>query len=175
MPSPIETLLRVHDSPLPTQIFLEFFGSIAIAPIDCTACSSNTGRKRVPASSDFQMPPLAAPTKRVILPEGSFTPSTAEIRPLIAADPILRAPSPEMVAELQGASFVPEADALTRIEQSKVGMRKRICYFAVGNLKIASSTVMLGSALSMTIFCLSGPPLRPDSMENGRKTPAIFS
>src|SRR6266480_3487123 len=85
MPSPIDTLLRVHDSPLPTQIFLEFFGSIAIAPIDCTACSSNTGRKRVPPSSDFQMPPLAAPTKRVILPEGSFTPSTAEIRPPIAA------------------------------------------------------------------------------------------
>src|SRR5438874_2854211 len=99
MPSPIDTLLRVHDSPLPTQIFLEFFGSIAIAPIDCTACSSNTGRKRVPPSSDFQMPPLAAPTKRVILPEGSFTPAIAEIRPLIAADPILRAPRPEMVAE----------------------------------------------------------------------------
>src|SRR5438105_14251872 len=107
MPSPIETLLRVHDSPLPTQIFLEFFGSIAIAPIDCTACSSNTGRKRVPPSSDFQMPPLAAPTKGVILPEGSFTPSIPEIRPLTPARPIFRAPSPELVADLYGATFVP--------------------------------------------------------------------
>src|SRR5205814_10452267 len=105
MPSPIETLLRVHDSPLPTQIFLEFFGSIAIAPIDCTACSSNTGRKRVPPSSDFQMPPLAAPTKRVILPEASFTPAIAEMRPLIVADPILRASSPEIAAEFYGVSF----------------------------------------------------------------------
>src|SRR5436853_7828582 len=102
MPSPIDTLLRVHDSPEPTQMFLEFFGSIAIAPIDCTGCSSNTGRKRVPPSSDFQMPPLAAPTKRVILPEGSFTPVIAEMRPLIVADPILRAPNPEIVAELNG-------------------------------------------------------------------------
>src|SRR5437867_10449784 len=104
MPSPIETLLRAHDSPVPTQMFLEFFGSIAIAPMDCTGCSSKTGRKRVPPSSDFQMPPLAAPTKRVILPEGSFTPAIAEIRPLIVADPILRAPSPEIVAELNGTS-----------------------------------------------------------------------
>src|SRR5438046_4971642 len=100
MPSPMDTLLRVHDSPLPTQIFFEFFGSIAIAPIDCTGRSSKTGRKRVPPSSDFQMPPLAAPTKRVILPEGSFTPAIAEMRPVIVADPILRAPSPEIVAEV---------------------------------------------------------------------------
>ena len=100
MPSPIETLLRVHDSPVPTQTFFEFFGSIAMAPIDCTGCSSKTGRKRVPPSSDFQTPPLAAPTKSVILPDGSFAPAMAEMRPLIVAEPILRAPSPEMVAEL---------------------------------------------------------------------------
>src|SRR5437660_5726269 len=128
MPSPIDTLLRVHDSPEPTQMFLEFFGSIAIAPIDCTGCSSNTGRKRVPPSSDFQRPPLAAPTKSVILPEGSFTPAIAEMRPLIVADPILRAPSPEIVAELQGASFAPKAAEITRIRKSKAGMIKRIYY-----------------------------------------------
>src|SRR5881396_3177938 len=100
----MDTLLRVHDSPVPTQTFFEFFGSSAMAPIDCTACSSNIGRYRVPLSSDFQMPPLAAPTKSVILPDGSFTPAIAEMRPLIVADPILRAPSPEIVAELKGAS-----------------------------------------------------------------------
>src|SRR5437588_7374889 len=100
MPSPIDTLLRVHDSPVPTQIFLEFFGSIAIAPIDCTGCSSKTGRKVVPLSSDFQTPPLAAPTKSVILPFASCTPARAEMRPLIVAEPMLRAPRPEIVDEL---------------------------------------------------------------------------
>src|SRR5439155_11115673 len=104
MPSPMETLLRVHDSPVPTQTFFGFFGSSATAPIDCTGCSSKTGRYRVPLSSDFQTPPLAEPTNNVIFPEGSRTPAMAEMRPLIAADPILRAPSPEMLAELNGAS-----------------------------------------------------------------------
>src|SRR5207237_8815443 len=128
MPSPIDTLLRVHDSPLPTQIFLEFFGSIAIAPIDCADCSSNTGRKRVPPSSDFQMPPLAAPTKRVILAEGSFTHAIAEMRPLIVADPILRAPSPDSVAASAGASVATKTDELTRLRQRKAGMITRINY-----------------------------------------------
>ena len=96
----MDTLLRVHDSPVPTQTFFEFFGSSAIAPIDCTGCSSNIGRNRVPLSSDFQTPPLAAPTKSVILPEGSRTPAMVEMRPLIVAEPMLRAPRPEIVAEL---------------------------------------------------------------------------
>src|ERR687887_546273 len=102
MPSPIEALLRVHDSPVPIQTFFGFFGSSAIAPIDCTGCSSNTGRYRVPPSSDFQTPPLAAPTKTVILPEGSRVAAIAEIRPLIVAEPMLRAPRPEIVAEVNG-------------------------------------------------------------------------
>jgi len=96
--------LRVHDSPVPTQTFLEFFGSSAIAPIDCTGCSSKTGRYRVPLSSDFQTPPLAAPTNRVTLPDGSRVPAIAEMRPLIVAEPMFRAPRPEMVAEVNGAS-----------------------------------------------------------------------
>src|SRR3982750_4992014 len=104
MPSPMDTLLRVPDSPVPTQTFFEFFGSSAIAPIDCAGCSSNTGRYRVPLSSDFQTPPLAAPTKSVILPDGSRVPAMHEIRPLIAAEPMFRAPSPEMLDELNGAS-----------------------------------------------------------------------
>src|SRR6266536_2177630 len=100
----MDTLLRVHDSPVPTQTFFEFFGSSAIAPIDWTCCSSNKGRYRVPLSSDFQTPPLAAPTKSVILPEGSRVPAMAEMRPLIAAEPMLRAPRPEIVAEVYGSS-----------------------------------------------------------------------
>src|SRR5437773_10435203 len=109
MPSPMDTLLRVHDSPLPTQIFFEFFGSIAIAPIDCTGRSSKTGRKRVPPSSDVQMPPLPAPTQSVILPEVSFTPAIAEMRPPIVADSLLRAPSPANVAGRYGACVAPNA------------------------------------------------------------------
>src|SRR4029078_2034212 len=100
----MDTLLRVHDSPVPTQTFFEFFGSSATAPIDCTACSSNMGRYRVPPSADFQTPPLTEPTKSVILPDGSCIPAIQEMRPLIAAEPMLRAPSPEMLDELYGAS-----------------------------------------------------------------------
>src|SRR5438045_4427158 len=104
IPSPIETVLRVHDSPVPTQTFFEFFGSSAMAPMDCAGCSSKTGRNRVPLSSDFQTPPLAAPTKSVILPEGSRVAAMAEMRPLMAAAPMFRAPRPEMVAEVKGLS-----------------------------------------------------------------------
>src|SRR5881398_2497871 len=100
----METVLRVHDSPVPTHTFFEFLGSRVIAPIDCTGCSSKIGRYRVPPSSDFQTPPLAEPTNSVILPDCSWTPAMHEIRPLIAADPMLRAPSPEMLADVSGAS-----------------------------------------------------------------------
>src|SRR5262249_50078401 len=100
----MDTLFRVHDSPVPTQTFLEFLGSSAMAPIDCTGCSSNIGRYRVPPSSDFQTPPLAEPTKRVIFPDGSRTPAIQETRPLIVAEPMLRAPSPEILDGLNGAS-----------------------------------------------------------------------
>src|SRR6478672_4769134 len=103
MPFPIETLFRVQLSPVPTQMFFGFFGSSVRAPIDCTGCSSNTGLKRVPLSSDFLTPPLAEPMKIVSLPLGSRIASIAATRPLIAAEPMLRAPRPEMVDELNGA------------------------------------------------------------------------
>src|SRR5437899_765694 len=45
---------------------------------------------------------------------------------------------------------------------------------AVGKWKIASSAGTLASALSMIIFCLSGSPLRPDSIDVGIKTPPVF-
>src|SRR3954469_19286827 len=102
MPLPIDTLLRVQLSPDPTHMFFGFFGSSVRAPIDWTGCSSNTGLKRVPLSSDFQTPPLAAPMKIVILPLASRIASIAATRPLIAAEPMLRAPRPEIVEELKG-------------------------------------------------------------------------
>src|ERR1051326_1246693 len=98
----METLLRVQGSPEPTQTVLGLFGSIVIAPIDCTGCLSNTGLNVVPPSWLRHTPPLAAPTKIVVLPP-SLTAATADTRPLIAADPMLRAPSPEIVALSAGA------------------------------------------------------------------------
>ena len=97
MPSPIDTLLRTQDSPVPTHIVFEFDGSIATAPIDCTSCRSKTGKNVVPPFTDFQTPPLAAPTNTVMRPSSS-TASTAAIRPLMVAEPMLRAGNPETVA-----------------------------------------------------------------------------
>src|SRR5690349_3982950 len=99
MPSPTETELRVQDSPVPTQIVSLLVGSIVIAPIDCTLCLSKTGLNVVPESVDFQTPPDAAPTKRCVLPSLPGTAAIAAMRPLIVAEPMLRAPRPEMTPE----------------------------------------------------------------------------
>ena len=71
---------------------------MATAPIDCTSGLSKTDLKVVPPLIDFHTPPLAAPTKTVSRPL-SLMASTAAMRPLIVADPILRADKPEMVEE----------------------------------------------------------------------------
>src|ERR1022692_3459257 len=88
-PSPTDTLLRVHASPLPTQTIFEFEGSIATAPIDCTSSRSNTGLYVVPPFTDFHTPPLAAPTNTVMRPLSSTA----------SSEPMLRAGNPDTVAE----------------------------------------------------------------------------
>src|ERR1700719_3451035 len=98
MPSPIETLLRVQDSPVPAQMVLGDLGSMAMAPMDCAVCLSNMGLKVVPPFTDFQTPPLAAPTYTVIRPF-SLTAASAAMRPLIVAEPMFRAPKPEIESE----------------------------------------------------------------------------
>src|ERR1039458_4190182 len=98
MPSPTETLLRVQASPLPTHTIFGLEGSMVTAPIDCTSGLSNTDLKVVPPLIDFHTPPLAAAAKTVSWP-CSLIASTAAMRPLILADPILRADKPEMVEE----------------------------------------------------------------------------
>src|SRR5580700_7004992 len=98
MPFPIETLLRVHDSPVPAHIVFGASGSMASAPMDCTASLSKTGLNVVPPFDDFHTPPLAEPTYTVSRPS-SFTAAIADTRPLIAADPMFRAPSPEIESE----------------------------------------------------------------------------
>src|SRR6267154_5900589 len=96
-PSPTDTLLRVQPSPLPTHTVFEFEGSIATAPIACTSSRSNTGLNVVPPFTDFHTPPLAAPTNNVMRPSSS-TASTAAMRPLMVAEPMFRAGSPDTVA-----------------------------------------------------------------------------
>src|SRR5947207_137059 len=98
MPSPMDTLLRTQLSPVPAHTFLELDGSIARAPIDSESAESNTGLKVVPPLTDFHTPPLAAPAKTVRRPL-SFTAATAATRPLIAAEPMLRARMPDTVPE----------------------------------------------------------------------------
>src|ERR1035438_7317642 len=94
----METLLRTQLSPLPTQTILGLAGSMATAPMDCTAGLSNTGLKLVPALTDFQTTPLAEAANTVRRPP-SLTAATAAMRPLICAEPMLRAGRPEMVPE----------------------------------------------------------------------------
>src|SRR5512144_2963192 len=96
MPSPIDTLLRTHVSPVPTQTVFGLPGSMATARIDWTSWLSKTGVKVDPPFTDFHTPPLAAPTKTVRRPL-SATAVTADTRPLISAEPMLRAERPEMV------------------------------------------------------------------------------
>src|SRR6202165_5144423 len=116
MPSPIDTLLRVQASPVPTQTFFGLEGSSAIAPIDCTGCSSKTGLKVVPPSVDFHTPPLAAPPNSVTLPDGSVDPARAEIRPLMVAEPMLRAPRPEIVPESITVAPAPTAASAAKAQ-----------------------------------------------------------
>src|SRR5207302_11379695 len=103
MPLPIDTLFRVHDSPVPAQIVLGACGSMATAPIDWALSLSKTGLNVVPPFEDFQTPPLAAPMYTVSRPS-SFTAAIAATRPLMAAEPMFRAPSPEPVSESNLAS-----------------------------------------------------------------------
>src|ERR1700704_5963383 len=102
---------------------------MAMAPIDCTGCLSNTGLYVVPPFTDFQTPPLAAPTYTVNRPS-SLTAVTAAMRPLIAAEPIFREPKPEMVSESNTASCaailagkIQSAPEITAAEQNAFHMR----------------------------------------------------
>jgi hypothetical protein len=71
--------------------------------MDCTASLLKTGLNVVPPFDDFHTPPLADPTYTVSRPS-SFTAAIADTRPLIVAEPMFRAPSPEMESESNFAS-----------------------------------------------------------------------
>src|SRR5713101_6332213 len=156
MPSPTETELRIQDSPAPTQIVFGWEGSMVTAPMDWTGFLSKTGLNVVPPSWDFQTPPLAAPTKSVVLPP-SLRPATAETRPLIVAEPMLRAERPERTPESKaGGRCAAEAGGRTGagawVGAPEAGtMARRIGVPAGGKTKSESSASTLASARSIVI------------------------
>src|SRR3954463_4691339 len=169
MPSPMETELRVQDSPVPTQTVWGFFGSISIAPIDCTGCLSKTGLKVVPSSWLFQTPPLAAPTYRSDLPS-DLRPAIAEMRPLIVAEPMLRALSPEITPpSIRGAFAAPlgGGGVCARSGAGRSGGTIPRRPWPAGKRNRPSSNATLASTLSTLNRCVFGPPLRPDSTAVG--------
>ncbi len=89
-------------------------------PMDCTGWSSNTGSKVVPPSSDFHTPPLAAPTQIVSLPSGISTASSDAMRPLMAAEPMLRTPRPEIVAASKEAGGASAANTAAQARSAAV-------------------------------------------------------
>src|SRR5438105_5016433 len=133
-PSPPER--KVHPlrrkSQRAANITFESFGSTTTVEQPAEILLPLSATAQLLPSSDFHTPPLAAPTNSVILPEGSFTPARAEMRPLIVADPMLRAPRPEIVAELYGASSAPKVSELTRLKLRITKIGKRIDYFEAG-------------------------------------------
>src|SRR2546422_9163429 len=163
MPLPMEAEFRVQASPVPTQKIFSFDGSRAMAPMDCTGCLSNTGLKVVPPSSDFQTPPLAAPTNTMVFPF-SFRAVTAAIRPLIVAEPMLRAPRPLTALESnRAAAALPrgaggiELPGFTWLGAFGAGaVVDRTASLVLGNWNRASSNLGFGSALSMVNRWLRG-------------------
>src|SRR5262245_58208652 len=109
MPSPTETLLRVHDSPVPTHTVFGRAWSIATAPIDWQYLSK-TGLNVVPPSTDFHTPPPAEPTYSVR--RSPSRPSIAAMRPDMVAGPIARSETPPNVsASILISSDLAAADA----------------------------------------------------------------
>src|SRR6266568_2382865 len=145
MPLPIDTLLRVQASPVPAQIVFGACGSMATAPMDCALSLSKTGLNVVPPFEDFQTPPLAAPTYTVSRPS-SFTAASAATLPLMAAEPMFRAPSPEIASESNLASCARAFAAKITAEKSTITttakQRTRLRISAVSSNYKAEITVV---------------------------------
>src|SRR2546428_3332881 len=103
----------------------------------------------------------------------TLRPAIAEMRPLMVAEPMLRALSPEMTPA--------STTALCAIPLSGGGRATSGAGFCgggippgprpAGNRNSSSSAWTLPSALSNVNRCVFGPPLRPDSTEVGIQTP----
>ena len=88
---------------------------MATEPMDCTASLSKTGSKVVPPSLDRHTPPEAAPTRTVVLPSAAVWASSAETRPAMVAEPMLRIPRPEIETDGALAAGVGAAGAATAV------------------------------------------------------------
>src|SRR5580658_2851763 len=129
----METLFRIQLSPVPTQTILGLCASMVTAPMDCTSGLLKTGLKVVPPLTDFQTPPLAAPAKTVRRPL-SLTAAMAAMRPLIAAEPMLRAGRPDTV---------PASKRIWDWARRKVAAKGRIkAIFLMGKLKHGSQFII---------------------------------
>src|SRR2546422_8924404 len=103
------------------------------------------------------------------------------MRPLIAADPMLRAPRREMVAESTftdargGAVCAPAAPASRTVSAAAQQLPNRgviIAQSLAGFWKRRSAIRTLGSVFSIVFFRPSPPALRPPSIQYGLDQPA---
>src|SRR5207249_12255896 len=78
-----------------------------------------TGSYVLPPFEDFQTPPLAAPMYTVSRPS-SFTAAIAATRPLMAAEPMFRAPRPEIVSESNLASWAGACPAKIIVKRNTI-------------------------------------------------------
>src|SRR6185437_14771172 len=85
-------VLREFGSPVPAQTIFVSDGAMASMPNDATSLSSNSGRQLMPLFVDFQMPPAAAATYKVL--DGPGMPCTSETRPLKLDGPTARQGNP---------------------------------------------------------------------------------
>src|SRR5881296_2619489 len=176
----MDTLLRVHASPVPAQKVFGVCGSIATAPMDCAASLSNTGLNVVPPFEDFQTPPLAAPTYTVSRPS-SFTAAIAATLPLMAAEPMFRAPSPEIVSESNLASCACAFATKITVEKStittKAKQRIRLRISAVSSNYKAEVTVDRNETIhghSCAEESLSGRRRLRSCLRGGQREMCVF-
>jgi hypothetical protein len=99
----------------------------------------------------------------------------AAMRPLIAAEPMLRAPSPEIVPESTTTGGIADAGGAASLaadpdEPAVIVWATGVP--AAGNLNAVSSTGTLSSMRSIVMCVVLGAPCAPLSIENGNHMPS---
>src|SRR5262245_36707812 len=122
MPPPGSMVFREFGSPVPAHTMFVSDGAMASIPIEMTFLSSNTGRHVMPLFVDFQMPPAAAATNRVL--DGPGIPTTSERRPMKLAGPTVRQRKPLTTVEssdcaASGSAIAPHAKATSEARRMR--------------------------------------------------------
>src|SRR6478735_913737 len=115
-------VLRELGSPVPAHTTFVSDGAMANMPIEMMFLSSNTGRHVTPLFVDFQMPPPAAATKRVL--DGPGMPTTSERRPWKFAGPTVRQRMPDTVRESSSWAWTGGAAAATSAAAPRSDVRR---------------------------------------------------